>query len=446
MTMVFGLVPAVLLVKQSIGAELRSGERGSSRTARGIYQGLVVSEVALACALLVGSVLLIRTVREMTAVRLGVEAETVVVSPVQISAGAGTLDAWRAVEQKHTEILERIRQSPGVTSAGATNFLPLDHGWRNPVVRGDAPPVPAEQRPQAQMHVASDGYFETDGRDDRVRPRVHAAGHRRHRAGRHRQRRVREAALSGSDACRRGDPDVDGAGRPARPQLHVVSAIPTASRARSPGSGSSASSRTFRTWRSACPWSPRCSIRRGSSRSAPSRSRSPRATPRRPRAALKNALKAVSPNTPVGKIETWGDRFRARTAEPRLLMTTLTMFGGLAAFLAALGVYGLFSWSVALRQRELAIRLTLGAKPSGVAVAVIRHCAVLAIVGLTAGLIVVQLAKGALATVVFGVTPGDITSMAVAATLLLATAVLASLLPAWRATRVNPVEGCGPSR
>ncbi len=122
-------------------------------------------------------------------------------------------------------------------------------------------------------------------------------------------------------------------------------------------------------------------------------------------------------------------------------MTTLTIFGGLAAFLAALGVYGLFSWSVALRKRELAIRLTLGAKPSGVAVAVIRHCVVLAIVGLTAGLIVVQIAKGALATVVFGVTPGDITSMAVAATLLLATAILASLLPAWRATSVNPVEG-----
>ena len=71
----------------------------------------------------------------------------------------------------------------------------------------------------------------------------------------------------------------------------------------------------------------------------------------------------------------------------------------------------------------------------------IRHCAVLAIVGLTAGLILVQLAKGALATVVFGVAPGDVTSMAVAAALLLATAVLASLLPAWRATRVNPVEG-----
>jgi putative ABC transport system permease protein len=66
---------------------------------------------------------------------------------------------------------------------------------------------------------------------------------------------------------------------------------------------------------------------------------------------------------------------------------------------------------------------------------------VLAVIGLTAGLLMEQLARGALATVVFGVTPGDLTSMAVAGTLLLATAIMASLLPAWRATRVNPVEG-----
>ena len=62
--------------------------------------------------------------------------------------------------------------------------------------------------------------------------------------------------------------------------------------------------------------------------------------------------------------QTWGERFAAKTAEARLLMTILLFFGGLAALLAALGVYGLFSWSVALRTRELAIRLTLGAKPS----------------------------------------------------------------------------------
>ena len=66
---------------------------------------------------------------------------------------------------------------------------------------------------------------------------------------------------------------------------------------------------------------------------------------------MRTALRSVSPHTPLGTVETWRDRFNTRTAEPRLLMTTLTAFGALAAFLAALGVYGLFSWSVALRQR-----------------------------------------------------------------------------------------------
>jgi predicted permease len=440
MTMVFGLVPAVLLVKKSIGTELRSGERGSSRTARGIYQGLVVSEVALACALLVGSVLLIRTVREMTAVRLGVDADTIIVSPVQISAGSGTLEAWRLVEQKHTEILERIRQSPGVTSAGATNFLPLDHGWRNPLVRGDAPPMPPEQRPQAQMHVASDGYFETMGAritagraftaQDTVATEpvviVNEEFVKRHYPGR---TPLGEEILTwtaqvgplGRNLMWFRHPD--GTTR-TQPRLKIIGVV---TNIQNVALGLPVEPAVFYPTRQ-FPFGAITIAMAARDKAAAE-------------TALKNALKTVSPNTPVGNIDTWGDRFRARTAEPRLLMTTLTLFGALAAFLAALGVYGLFSWSVALRQRELAIRLTLGAKPSGVAAAVIRHCAVLAIAGLTAGLIVVQLAKGALATVVFGVTPGDVTSMAVAAAVLLAAAVLASLQPAWRATQVNPVEG-----
>ena len=80
-------------------------------------------------------------------------------------------------------------------------------------------------------------------------------------------------------------------------------------------------------------------------------------------AAIREGLRAAAPQVPMAAARTWGERFAARTAEPRLLMSVLLFFGGLAALLAALGVYGLFSWSVALRTRELAIRLTLGARP-----------------------------------------------------------------------------------
>jgi putative ABC transport system permease protein len=156
---------------------------------------------------------------------------------------------------------------------------------------------------------------------------------------------------------------------------------------------------------------------------------------------VRHALKDVSPQTPLGTVETWDDRLASRTAEPRLLMTTLTAFGALAAFLAALGIYGLFSWSVALRRRELAIRLTLGERPRSVALAVVRRSAVLVGIGLAAGVALVQTARGLLSTVLFGVTPHDSTAVAAGAVLLFAVAVVASLPPAWRAMRVDPVEG-----
>jgi putative ABC transport system permease protein len=157
--------------------------------------------------------------------------------------------------------------------------------------------------------------------------------------------------------------------------------------------------------------------------------------------AMRTALRSVSPNTPLGTVETWHARVNTRTAEPRLLMTTLTLFAGLAAFLAALGVYGLFSWSVALRQRELAIRLTLGARPVSVGATLVRHSVVLVAIGLACGWALVQAAQGALATVLFGVAPNDAASTASAALLLFVAALVASLPPAWRAMRVDPVEG-----
>ena len=158
--------------------------------------------------------------------------------------------------------------------------------------------------------------------------------------------------------------------------------------------------------------------------------------------AVRSALKEVSPQTPLGLVESWDEHLGGRTAEPRLLMTTLTAFGALAGFLAALGVYGLFSWSVALRRRELAIRLTLGARPAGRrrqraspqpgpggdrhrrwawrwsrcrAACCRRSCSASP-----------------------RTTP---TSLVTGAALLLVAALVASLPPAWRAMQVDPVEG-----
>lgn len=439
MTMLFGLVPAVLLVRRSMGADLRSGERGSSRTARGLYQGLVIAEVALACALLVGSVLLIRTVGEMTAVRLGVTGANVSISPVRLSLAAPTLENWTATAVKHAELLDRIREQPGIIAAGSTNFLPLEHGWRNPIQRGDAPPAPPEARPQAQHQSVSDGYFEAMGAKI-VAGRAFNANDtpagaavvivneefaRRHfpdrsPVGQEMLNWTSQIGPLGRNLMWAVNPD----GSRVQPRLRIVGVVGDIQNV---ALGLPVEPAVYHPTRQ-FPFSAVTVAVAARDTSAAE-------------AALKNALKVVSPNTPLGKVQTWNDKLGTHTAEPRLLMTTLTAFGVLAAFLAALGVYGLFSWSVALRKRELAIRLTLGARPVSVATAVIRHCAILAAAGLVSGLVLVRLANSALATVLFGVKPGDVTSTIVAALLLLAAALLASLLPAWRATQVNPVDG-----
>ena len=129
------------------------------------------------------------------------------------------------------------------------------------------------------------------------------------------------------------------------------------------------------------------------------------------------------------------------TAEQRLLMTLLVIFGVAAGLLAALGVYGLFSWSVALRTRELAIRLTLGARPVSVGARVIRQSLGLIAVGLIAGLVIIRLAETALTRVLFEMSPRDPASLLAACALLVVVALVACVPPALRALRVDPVVG-----
>jgi putative ABC transport system permease protein len=440
MTLVFGLVPSLVLVRRHVGTDLKAGERGSSRGTRRLHQGLVVAEIALACALLVSSALLIRTVGQMTRVPLGVKAQNVVLATIQLTSPSGTSAGWQTVGNQQAAILDRIREQPGVLSAGSTNFLPMDAGWRSPFLPVDQPPGRPEDQPQAQHHSVSEGYFETmgatllEGRlftardtpDTDAVAIVNATLAKRYFPG---QSAVGRDILSsavqigplGRNLTWRVAPDGQHLIQPRVHIIGVVADIQNAALGLPVEPAVYASTRQF-------PFSSVTLAIVARDHAAAVQ-------------AIRAALKSVSPNTPLGTVETWQDRFNSRTAEPRLLMTTLTAFGSLAAFLAALGVYGLCSWSVALRQRELAIRLTLGARPVSVAAIVIRHSIVLVVAGLMTGLALVQAARGTLSTVLFGITPHDLTAIVIAAALLFAAALVASLPAAWRAMHVDPVEG-----
>lgn len=447
MTIAFGLVPSLVLLRRHTAAnrDLKTGGRGSSREARVLYQGLVVAEVALACALLVGSALLVRTVGGMTRVPLGVDGRGVVLAEVQLpggSAAGSDWDKWDAIGTRHAAVLDRIREQHGVTSAGAITALPMDHGWRLGFQHKDQAPLPSGERPVVQYISVSDGWFETMGATLREGRAFTAQD----------TSRTEAVAILNETAARRffsGRSAVGGAivetpfqiGPLGRNLMSTLS--PDGRHALPPPNGTRIVG-VVADIQNATPGLPVEPAVYLSTRQFPFTSVNIAIAARDEAtaiAAIRSALKAVAPETPVGTVETWQARVDARTAEPRLLMTTLTAFGALAGFLAALGVYGLFSWSVALRRRELAIRLALGARPAVVGAGVIRHSVMLVAIGLAIGIGLVQAGRGLLSAVLFGVTASDPASLASGALLLLAAAVAASLPPAWRAMRVDPVEG-----
>jgi len=435
-TLLFGLIPALAVIRRSLSADLRAGERGASRGTRFAYRSLVSAEVALAAALLISSGLLIRTVVRMTDVPTGVTNDRAVVSNLQLSGQA--YPDWPSVAVAYGQIVERLREQPGVAGVGATNFLPFDAGWRIPFfVEGQPPPRP-EEAPQVQIISVMEGYFESMGarivsgraftaRDDVSVPSAVVVNE----SFAARYLRDREPTRSALMMAVRGIGPLgfnllaaveDGQVVPGR--LEIIGVVADV---RNVPIGQPVEPAVYFPARQFPFRSMFLTI------GAPDEATAI--------AALRSTLRDVAPTIPMTNVTTWGERVRARTAEPRLLMTLLIGFGGLAGLLAALGVYGLFAWMVALRRRELAIRLTLGARPSAIGLSVVRQGVWLALAGLAIGVVLVQFARGSLSRVLFDVSPTDAASTSAALLVLLVATLVACVPAAVRAMRVDPIEG-----
>ncbi len=444
-TVIFGLIPALLLLRTQLVTGLRTADRSSSRGARAIYSVLVAGEVALACALLVCSVLLVQTVRRMTQTPTGVDADRVLTTTVQLAPGA--YPSWPVVAQTHAAILDAIRDQPGVVTAGSGNFLPLEVGWRVPFrIEGEPPPVRPEDAPQGQIHSVSDGFFEAlgarmaQGRVFQASDTVDSASvvivnetfARRFLNERSPIGRIVLTSATGIGPLGLNLKRARPAPLPGQPPLPPLpptrfEIVGVVKDVRNAPLGQAVEPAVYFSTRQFPFRELTIAVRAND--------------PGMAMAAVRTALKTAAPNVPMARAQTWGERFAARTAQSRLLMTILVFFGGLAALLAAIGVYGLFSWSVALRTRELAIRLTLGARPLAVGRTVLRQSMALVAAGLLIGLALIRVAEASLTRVLYEVTPSDLGSTASASALLLGAALLASVPPAIRAMRVDPVEG-----
>jgi predicted permease len=424
----FGLLPAVVLSRTRAADALKDGARASTG-ARGRHWNrlLVVTEMALACTVLLASALLVRSVSRMLHASIGTSAQGVVTGTMQLpSAG---YPEWPKVDQAYQTLLEALRRQPGVTAAGASSVLPLDPGWRLPFqIEGRATP-PGDYF-VAQHICVSDGYLETVGAklnggrtftvDDRVdtEPVVIVnqsfANHvfpGENPVGRRLISSARYIGPLGMNVIGRGPFRIAG----------VIADIHQAP------IGQASEAVIYHTIRQ-FPYRPMTLVARGADTATVG-------------TAMRAALRTLDPTIPLSNVKTMEDRFRARTAAPRLLMVVLLAFAAMTGTLAAIGVYGLLACLVNDRRRELAIRLALGARPGMLARTVTSQGLALAAGGVLIGLVFAQLSSGMLREVLFQTRMADPAAAAAAGGLLLAAAALACFGPARRAARVAPMEG-----
>jgi len=424
----FGLLPALVLSRTQAAEALKDGTRTATAVrGRRWTRALVVAEIALACAVLMASALLVRSVSRMLHAPIGVSEPRVVTATLQLpSTGYPT---WPSVDQGYDALLETLRRQPGVTAAGATSMLPLDAGWRLPF-QLEGRPAGGGDMTIAQHVCISAGYLETAGatviagrtftNDDRID--------------------TEPVAIVNESFARRFFPGEEALGRRilstarnigplglnvlGRGPFRIVGVIADIHQAPLGQPDEPVIYHTIRQF----PYRPMTLVARGADEATLA-------------TAMRTALRSLDPTLPLSNVSTIDARVRARAAAPRLLMAVLLAFAALTSLLAAIGVYGLLACIVNDRRRELAIRLALGARPASLARLVTSHGLILAAGGIGAGLAIAQIARGLLTAVLFQTRTTDAAAAAATGGLLFAAAAVACLAPALRAARVAPLEG-----
>jgi predicted permease len=412
----FGVAPAVELsgggLSQALaeGGTRSSGSRGSGR----VRDVLVSLQLAVAVVLLMGSVLLVRSFLTLTRVDIGMDPHNLLTFDITLSGDRAEYQAKQV--QFYTAMLDRIAAVPGVRAAGAAATLPIggDDFATGYVVEGQPRVHPA---PRAGYQIVMPGYFAamgipvTAGRDFRNTD----------------TRTEAPVALVNETFARQCWPGLDPVGRRVRfdddaAWMTVVGVV-----------------RDIRHLGPSSP--PRPEIYQSvMQRSFPFIAFVVR-TDRDPHAmapSIRAAVSALDPNLPLSHVRTMEEHLATNLARPKFLSTLVSMFGVLAVSLALVGVYGMMAWSVTERRQEIAIRMALGARRSAMVLMVLRRALALALAGLAVGLCAAPAAARLLSGFLYGVGATDAAALLVPCIGLPAVAVLSSLGPALRASRIEP--------
>jgi putative ABC transport system permease protein len=410
-----GLAPAVATARSHLNAGLRDGGRESTANGR-LRALLVTAEIAVAFVLVVGAALLIRTLVALQHVDMGFTPDHVLTAAV-----APPRTQYRdpaALRQLYGRLLERASTIPGVRAAALTNMLPLSGGDFNLsfAIEGRARVATPGAEPVAGARIVSPSYVSTmgvrlvQGRDLSPLDTENAPG----------------AALVNETMARRYWPNASPLGaRILLPDLELT-VVGVVGDVHHRGPGATPGAEMYIPYEQFVARQVVIALR---TTGDPARSAS----------ALRAVMREIDPALPLANVRTMDQLLSQNIAQPRFLAALLTGFAGLAALLALVGVYGLLSFSVSRRARELGVRMALGAGRTRVVTLVLGQSAALVGIGLVSGVALAMTLTRLLRTLLFGVRPGDpATVVAMAGGIALA-ALLASLPPALRASWIDPV-------
>jgi len=415
---IFGVVPAF----QSAGHDLQDGlkEGGRSGGVGGrrerFRNALVIAEFALALVLLIGAGLMLRTFVALSAIQPGLVSNGVLTMSVSVPEGKYPNNSmW---QRFYEPALERIRALPGVRAAGMISLLPLQ-SWGN---NGDfgiegRPQQEPGRQPFAEYRSVSPGYFRAmgipivKGRDVGDQDSANAT-----------------PVIFINDAlAKRYFPGEDPVGKKIqwdswRTIAGVVASIRQAGLDREP-----------------MPELYFPAAQRGNTISGMTLVISTNVDPVSLTHAVESAIHSVDPSQPVFGVKTMDRVVADSLSNQRLYAWLLGVFAGLASILASAGIYGVMSYLVTQRTQEFGVRMALGASADEILRMVLRQAVVLIAAGVAIGLVGALAVTRVLSDFLFGVKPIDVPTFAGVSAILIVVALVATYLPAHRATRVDPM-------
>jgi predicted permease len=428
--LLFGAIPVFKYAGPNVASGLRGGGRTSSasRERHRARSTLVVVQVALALVLLVGSGLMIRTFQALRHVNPGFTNPREVLT-LRLSIPSAQVKEPEAVVRMHQAIMEKIATIPGVSSVGLTTIVPMTElGWHDPIFAADKNYEQKQLPPLRSFKFISPGLLKTMGN-------ALVAGREFTWEDAYDKRTVAMVSenlareLWGSPSAALGKQIRESNNSAWREVIGVVSDE------RDEGVDKKAPSIAFFPMLMTKFEGDDTSVRRSMSYMV----RSPRAGSTALTAEVSRAVWSVNPNLPLASVRTLEEVVSKSMARTSFTLVMLAIAGAMALLLGVAGIYGVISYSVSQRTREIGIRMALGAQRQEVTRLFVRYGLGLAAIGIACGLTAALTLTRLMGSLLFEVSPIDPLTYVSVCLSLISAAVLASYVPALRATMVNPV-------